>query len=270
MNDRSVDPQTVQRMLKFRTSILALDPYAKFFVDGNPLKVVHSKCGGRSMQKATNDTSNFREHVSICQGPHTSNGSNSSPKSSLQCGLAQSIHPTPIRPAQLPCPGFSFEEMFGRDYKSLPDHEREQVTYAAEVAGLLFNSKERSFVISKSCLGRSPTHQEPAQPCHNCLRVLELSKFKYTLCRKTSEPEIRRYSPFRSPGVKTIDAGQDQKAKNVSQSRVLLHPTFASNAPLGESLAPTDYCQPTWVTVGCAVMNIALVLCHLHQRTCTR
>lgn len=196
-----MEAQTTQNMHKFQKSILALDPYAEFLVDKNPLKVIHSKCGGRSTQKATNDTSNFREHVSICQVPHISNGDNSSLKSSLQGGRAPPNHSSMVtlaRPVQLPCPGFSFEKMFGKDYRSLLDHEREQVNRAAEVAGLLWlNSKEKSSIISKSCSKESPSHRVPAQPCHNCSKILKLSGFKDTLCLYPKTSKSRRYSPFR-------------------------------------------------------------------------
>ena len=43
---------------------------------------------------------------------------------------------------QLNLPGFSFEEMFGKGYKSLLSHEREQVTRAIGVAGLLLLHSE--------------------------------------------------------------------------------------------------------------------------------
>ncbi|KAF9652777.1 hypothetical protein BDM02DRAFT_3266131 [Thelephora ganbajun] len=217
-DDRRSDPQEVQKMLKFRTSILALDPHAKFFVGGHPLMVIHSKCGGKSVQKATNDASNFREHVSICQGPPFSAHDNGSLKSSLQGGLASSIYPTvlaPAGPSQPPCLGFNFEKLFGKDYKSLLNNEREQVTRAAKVAGLVWlNSNDKSSVISTSCLKKSPSRQEPAQPCHNCSKVLELSNFKDTLRREPPKLSIERYTPFRSADTTVISAGEYQKAMN--------------------------------------------------------
>ena len=204
-------------MLKFRASILALDPHAKFNVDRNPLKVTHSKCGGQSTQKAMNDTSNFKEHISICQGLHTSNHNNSPLGRSLQRGQDPSIHPTiatPIRSdQQLPCPGFSLEQLFGKDYKSLLSHEREQVARAAEVAGLrLFDSKGKGSVISMSCLKKSPSHQGPAQPCRDCSRVLERSNFKDTLRRENPRANNQRFSPWKRLDTKTTGADM-----NVSQ-----------------------------------------------------
>jgi len=199
--DRRVDSQKVQRMLKFRTSILALDPHAKFLADGHHLTVIHSKCGGKSTQKAANDTSNFREHISVCQGPRSSTGDNSVLKSSIRGGPAPSFHPTastPTRPAQLPCPGFSLVELFGKDFKSLLDHEREQVTRAAEVAGLVWlGPREKSSIISMSCLKESPSLQEPVKACRNCSKVLDLSGFKDVLRRETYKFNNKRFTPFR-------------------------------------------------------------------------
>jgi len=241
-----VDPQNVQNILRFRASILALDPRAKFFVDGNPLKVIHSKCSGQSTQRAVNDTSHFREHISVCQGPYTSSDDSSSLKSSLRGGPAPSTHPTTLTPAkssQLPCPGFSLEKLFGKDYKSLLDHEREQVTRAAEVAGFLWlNSKDRGSVVSMSCLKRSPSCHEPLQPCQNCLRVLELSNFKGTLRHGTPRPNNQRFSPWQRLNAKTTAAGEGRRATNVSQPRGPPSPTFAGNTA---SLVPIDQRQRT-------------------------
>ena len=237
--DRRVDPQQVQKMLKFRTSILALDPHAKFFADGNPLKVIHSKCGGQSTQKAVNDTSHFREHISVCQGAYSSSDDNSSLKSSLRGGPAPSIHPTmftPVGSSELPCPGFSLEKLFGKDYRSLLNHEREKVTRAAEVAGFLWlDPKDKGSVVSMSCSKSSPSRQEPPQPCHNCLRVLELSNFKDTLRRGVPRSNSQRFSPWQRSNVKTTDAGEDRRATNVSQSPSSL--TLADNTLPGECIA---------------------------------
>lgn len=230
-------------MLRFRTSILALDPHAKFFVDRNPLKVIHSKCGGQSMQKAANDISHFREHISVCQGPYSSSDDNSSLKSSVQGGPAPSIRSTTLTPAglsQLPCPGFSLEKLFGKDYGSLLSHEREQVTRAAEVAGLVWlNPKDKGSVVSMSCLKRSPSRQEPAQPCHNCLRVLELSNFKDTLRRGIPRSNSQRFSPWQQSDAKTAGAGEGRRATNVSQSYGLPSPTLVDNSLPGERLMST-------------------------------
>ena len=230
-------------MLKFRTSILALDPHAKFFVDGNPLKVVHSKCGGQSTQKSINDASHFREHISVCQGPYSSGGDNSSLKSSLRGGPAPSIRPTMLTPAessQLLCPGFSLEKLFGKDYRSLLSREREQVTRAAELAGFLWlNPEDKDSVVSMSCLKRSTSHREPPRPCHNCLRVLELSNFKDTLRRGIPRSNSQRFSPWQQLNVQTAGAGEGRRATSVSQSSVPSSPTLADNTLSGERLAPT-------------------------------
>ena len=207
-----MNPQAVQKALKFRESILALDRYAQFSVDGNTLQVIHSKCGGKSMQKAINDISNFKEHVGICQGPYTSD--RKSPlKSSLRGGSASSIDLTTVtlaRPAQLTCPGFSFEEIFGKSYESLPSHQREQVTRAAKVAGLrLLHSEKNSSVTSEQCSKKNPSHQKSMQPCYNCSKDLGQSNFKDALRPKTPG-RVERYSPFRSIDIKTIGAGEDR------------------------------------------------------------
>ena len=227
-----MDQQQVQKILKFRTSILALDPHAKFFVDRNPLKVIHSKCGGQSTQKAVNDTSHFREHISVCQGPYSPSDDNSSLKGSLQGGPAPSIRPTMFTPtgsSQLPCPGFSSEKLFGKDYRSLLNHEREQVTRAAEVAGFLWLSpSDKDSVVSMSCLKRSPSRREPPQPCRNCMRVLELSNFKDTLRCGIPRSNSQRFSPWRQSNVNTAGAGEGRGATNVSQSRGPPSPTLAN------------------------------------------
>ena len=230
-------------MLKFRTSILALDPHAKFLVDGNPLKVIHSKCGGRSTQRTVNDTSHFREHISVCQGPYTSGDDNSSLKSSLQGGPAPSIHLTVLSPSQLPCPGFSLEKLFGKDYRSLLNHEREQVIRAAEVAGFLWLNSNKDSVISMSCLKRSSTRQEPLQPCHNCLRILELSNFKNTLRHGIPRSNSQRFSPWQQLNIKTTGAGEGRGTTTVSQSCGPHCLTLVDNTPPGERLASTQCCQ---------------------------
>ena len=233
-------------MLRFRTSILALDPYAKLFVDGNPLKVVHSKCGGQSTQVAHNDISHFREHISVCQGPYTSSDDNNSPKSSLQGGPAPSIHSTVLRSSQLRCPGFSLEKLFGKGYKSLPNHERDQVTRAAKVAGFQWLNSDRDSVISRSCSEWSPSLQEPLQPCHNCLRVLELSNLKSALRREIPRSDSQRFSPWQQLNAKTISTGEGRRGTNVSRSSVPSYPTLADNTLLGESLVSMQYCQQAW------------------------
>ena len=217
--------------------ILALDPGAELFKGGNHLKIIHSKCRGQSMQKATNDISNFREHVSICQGRHTSNDNGSLKGSLLQGGPTPSIHPatpTPARPSQLPCPGFSLKKLFGKDYGSLLDHEREQVTNKAKVAGLiLLNLEGEGSVFSMSCLEKSPS-RESAQPCDNCSKVLRLSNFKDTLNHRTPKPCGKRFSPWLPLNANTISAGEDQEATDVS---IVVHCiTLSLTTPLGGSL----------------------------------
>jgi len=243
-----VDPQQVQKMLKFRTSILALDPHAKFFADRNPLKVIHSKCGGQSTQRAINDTSHFREHISVCQGPYSSSDDNSSLKGSLQGGPAPSMRPTMFTPpgsSQVPCPGFSLEKLFGKDYRSLLSHEREQVTRAVEVAGFLWlNPRDKESVVSMSCLKRSPSRRDPPQPCHNCLRVLELSNFKGTLRRGISRSNSQRFSPWQELNAKTAGADEGQRPTNVSQSRGLPPPTLTNNSLRGTPSVDTDLNEP--------------------------
>lgn len=199
-------------------SILILGPDARSSVDGGPLKVSHLKCGVQSPQK---------EHLSICKQTHTSRGDDSSSESSLQG-----------RPAQPTCPGFSLEEIFGRSYKNLLSDEREQVACAAVSVGLRV-LEEKSSVISVVCLKESPSHQ---RPCRNCAKILELSGFKDTLDPRNPKSKKERFSQFRAL---EIGAGKGQKATNVNQSRGLLYRASADNTPLGESLVPTHYHQPT-------------------------
>jgi len=188
-------------------------------VDGGPLKVAHLKCGVQSPQK---------EHLSICKQTHTSRDDDSSSESTLQG-----------KPAQPTCPGFSFEEIFGRSYKNLSSDEREQVACAAVSVGLKV-LEEKSSVTSVVCLkAESPSHQGP---CRNCAKILELSGFKDTLNPRNPKSKKERFSQFRAL---TIGAGEGQKATNVNQSRGLLYRASADNTPLGESLVPTHYRQPT-------------------------
>jgi hypothetical protein len=260
-DDGPVDPQKVSP--RARASILALDPHAKIFKVRGHLAVIHSKCGGHSRQKAEDDISHFKEHISVCKGPYASNGDRSSLKSSLHGGSASTIHRTvaiPTEPSPLPCPGFSFEGLFGRDYKYLLNHEREQVTHKADVAGLRWlNSKEKSSVISLSCLEKSSSCQEPAQPCGNCLKVLELSNFKDTLCRETHKSSREVFTPWRSPNAKTISTDEDQKTTNVSWARGALYPAFVDDAFRGKPSIHTVSLTDS----GVMVINIALLSCHL-------
>jgi hypothetical protein len=171
-------------------------------------------------------------------------GDKSSLKSSLHSGSASTIHRTVAIPAEsssLPCPGFSFEGLFGRGYISIPNHEREQVTHKADVAGLRwFNSEEKSSVISMSCLEKSPSYQEPAQPCGNCLKVLELSNFKDTLCRETHKSSRKVFTPWRSSNAKMISTDEDHKTTNVSWTAAHFIP-LSLTMPLGGNLAFTPY-----------------------------
>lgn len=199
-------------MLKFPTNILILDPQAKILVGRNHLNIIHSRCG-----ENFDGTSNFKEHVSICQGPHT-NGDNSFLKRSPRIEVAQSIYPTAValaRPTQLPCPGFSVKELLGRDYESLLHREQKRVDRAVKVAHLVWlDPRSRSSIISTSCLKESPPHQETAKSCCHCSRISELLDFKDILRPEKYQPNVTRYSPFKSIDVKTIDAGQ--KNTNVS------------------------------------------------------
>ena len=197
----------------------------------NHLNIIHSKC-----EQDFDDTFYFRQHVSICQGPHT-NGDNSSPKRSSRTGAVPPTHPIAValaRPTQLPCPGFSFKELLGKDYESLLRHEKKRVDRALEAARLVWlDPKSKSSVISTSCLKESPPHQETAKSCCHCSRISELPGFKDILRPQKYQPNVTRYSPFKSIDAKKIDAGENQNNTNVSQSRSLPYPTFVDNAPLG-------------------------------------
>ena len=96
----------------------------------------------------------------------------------------------------LTCPGFSFEELYGKSYRSLLSHKREQVTRTIGVAGLLLLHPEEKNSVSR--LKESPSHQEPVRPCGNCSKTLKLSGCKNILRPKTSKPDINRYFPFQS------------------------------------------------------------------------
>lgn len=188
---------------------------------GGPLKVDYLKCGVQSPQK---------EHLSICKQTHTSRGGGSSSESSLQG-----------RPVQLTCPGFSFEEIFGRSYENLSNDEREQVAGAARLVGLEV-LEEKSSVISVVCSKESSSHQGP---CRSCSKILGLSGFKNTLCKETPKRDTKEYFTSFKPPTGTVGADKDQKATNVTRSRGLPYRTFADNTPLGESLVPTHHRQST-------------------------
>ena len=204
VDGRRVDPQ---KMNKFKHSIRAFDKHAEFYVDGNPLKVTHSRCGGQSTQEAIGDTQNFKEHIGICKGPRASDDDNSSLKSSLQRGLTSSTHPTMTAlsgPDHLPCPGYNFEDLFGKDFESLPNPEREQVDRAMRRIGLSWVDGKRS-VISKSCSKERPSCQERAKPCPNCSKALDLSGFRYVLCHESPRSNSQRFSPWKQLGLRVTD-----------------------------------------------------------------
>lgn len=184
-------------MVKFRTNIIALDPYAKFFVDGDTLKVTHSRCNGKFILTAANDLSNFREHVSICQStrPHI-------------VALGQ--------PTQVQCPGFSFKGLCGKAYQSLLLYERQQVMSATEAAGLAWlDSREKEFIISKSCLRKFSSHKEPAQPCENCLKAVELSKTKGTFSLTPFKSRNEFFNPYLSVDAAKAGTLEDKQGANV-------------------------------------------------------
>lgn len=190
------EPEEVQRILKFRTGILALDPCAKFFVDGNTLVVIHSRCHGEFIQKAANDLSNFRDHVSICQSTRPSTVA-------------------PVRPTQLPCPGFNFEELCGKVYRSLPHHERQQVTTEIQAAGLTWLDSRERYIISTSCLGKGLSNKGSVRPCKGCAEVVQLSDIRGVLLRITPRPKHEFFNPFLSVDATGVGA-QDKKAAGTS------------------------------------------------------
>ena len=200
VNRECLDSQEAQRMPKFYTDILALDPHARFSVDRDPLKpVIHSRCSRGIAPEVPGDTSNFKEHVSICQAI---------PPDAV----------TPVRPNQVPCPGFNFEELCGKAYRSLRSHERQQVTNARDAADLVWlEPGERKFVASKSCLKRSPSNQGPAQPCENCSKAVESSNVRETLSRITSNPKYEFFNQFRSINSTTVGSVGGHKVPDVSQ-----------------------------------------------------
>lgn len=212
------DPQAAW---KFRKDITALDKGAKILVDGGTLTIIHSKCGRTSTHMAPYDTSNFKEHVGVCQA----NVDNGSPERSPRGRQAPFMRPTtstPGRRAWLTCPGFGFEETVGKGYNSLVEHERKRVDHRIEVGSLLWvNPGEKSVVIAKTCLRTSPLLLEPGQPCDNCRKIVKLSGLRDVLRPKAPRPEAMRYSPY----MNTDGGCGDEKATDVSPPCDLLYPT---------------------------------------------
>lgn len=189
----------MQAIIKFRRSILALDRFARFSAE-NPLRVEHSGCGAKILHNAASDVSNFKEHVSVCKSV------------TLRAG-------SPAVSCQVPCPGFNFEELCGKVYRSLPCHERQQVTSEAKIAGLVWlDASEKKALVSNSCFKTSPSHQGPAQPCENCSKAVALSNVKETFRSATSNPRYEFFNPFRSTDATTTGIREDQRAAYVSGS----------------------------------------------------
>lgn len=177
--------------MRFQEAILALDQRARITKGGGCPEVIHSKCKRVIVQRGRNDTSNFREHVSVCQA----NVDNDSLECSPRRKQAPSTHPTVPAPgtrAQLTCLGIGFKRTVGRGYDSLAERERELVDQLFESASLLWvNPGEKSAVISGSCSRTNTLLREPGQPCDNCCKVPRL-------LRDALRPKTRRegYSPF--------------------------------------------------------------------------
>lgn len=185
--------------MKFRAGVLALDPCAKLFTSGNPLEVTHSRCGGKFIQKATNDLSSFRDHVSICQ--------------SISPGLI-----APVRPVQVHCPGFSLSELCGKLHETFPYHENKRLAAAMQDAGLAWlGSTEKLSIVSKWCLKKSPSYKEPARPCENCLMAIERSNIKERLVRiSTSEPKYEFCTLFKPMDATTTATREGKGDADVS------------------------------------------------------
>lgn len=216
----AVDPQRLRMMLKLKTSIRALDRDAELYLDRNPLMVIHSQCRREFVQNTANDIiSNFKQHVSVCKSP--------------RLGIIAASGPT-----QLPCLGFGFKELCGKDYRSLPQHQRQQVTKAIEAADLAWlDSREKRSIVSKSCSGKSPSLEEPVQPCENCSKVIESSKIKAVIWSITPRREF--FSAFFSIEATRTGAREDKKTLNVSSSHRQPRPTLTNGPPIGGNLVPT-------------------------------
>ena len=226
----------MQGIVKFRTAILNVDPCAKFFADGELLKVTHSRCGGKFTQNSLNDISNFQDHVGICQ----------------------SIHPgaaTPVRPTKLysRCPGFGFEELCGEVYGSLSHHERQQVKSATEAAGFVWvDSRGKWSLIAGSCLRKIPSRNELIQPCQSCLDAVELSNIKGNLLRITSKPKYEFINPFSAMDATTTGT-REHEASDVSLPHRKPRSTLANKPHIGENLAPMPTRYPSPADWGVAI-----------------
>lgn len=223
-----------KKMAKFQDKIRKLDPHAEFFVDGNPRNVRHSKCGRAYMQKAGNNTSNFRAHVQACTGPtknrvHIANVDRSCFKNFTKTSSplpADSSRVAAVSPdaqnTTQPCPGLTpeyesniliylartqtmgggarprnaiAEALFNTKWVSLQKRQRDKVLHTEATEFRWINWKEQGFITSVTCLKEIPSAQEPAQPCGNCRALLNIKIFRNALRRPLPKQENLKFIP---------------------------------------------------------------------------
>jgi hypothetical protein len=223
----------VKQMARFQAKVRELDPHAEFFIDGNPRKVRHSKCGRSYAQKAANNTSNFRAHVQACKGPtknrlHIANVDRSSFKNfTMSSPLAGSSGVVPVTSTventTLPCPGltpefdsgiFTYlartqtmgggarprnviaEALFNTKWVALRKRQRKKVLRTEATEFRWINWREQGFITSTTCLKGSPSSQEPAQPCSNCQALFKVKIFRNALRRPLPEQGNLKFIPY--------------------------------------------------------------------------
>jgi hypothetical protein len=220
------------RFQTFKNKILSLDSYAEFRVDNNPRAVRHSKCGEISMQKTPYNISVFTNHLQTCPGPpkirlHAGNTNrktfdNLFARNTPRSPIGRVTQPHPSHNVSLPCPGLTSnydskitnyltrsqaagggsrarpaisQEKFGKPLGQLNKEEFARVRQIEAGTFRWINFREQGFVRAALCLRESPSRQEPAAPCRECVLISKDQIFKNALARKLPEDENLKFTP---------------------------------------------------------------------------
>lgn len=243
---------------KFKTKILEVDPHAEFLIDGNPRIVRHSKCAGTIHMKATNNTSCFFKHLKRCKGPTKKRA----PAANVDKGcLARFLNrEMPASPANrvappsyptLPCPGLTPErderiwtylvrsqaagggsrprhviaqELYKKTFGDLRSAQQMRVLRKEATEFRWINYREQRLILSASCLKESPSHQEPAEPCGECIAISKCRIFKNALNRDLPKQENLKFTPR----IHRAETSSGQFAKMVGMHEIFQKATAVS------------------------------------------
>lgn len=223
-NGAPIDPDKLSR---FKSKILKLDPRAEFLIGGDVRLVRHSKCGGVKKQKAPYNISYFADHVKKCQGPSKKNAHTVNIDRSVLSSFLQRPHtstdPDPPDDALHACPGLTPErnpeisvyltrsqapgggarprrdivhQLFGEERKwgDLDERQQLRVEHVEATEFRWLNFRERGLILSATCLKTLLT-EDPVQPCSECSKLLKNKVFKNALRRKLPDEQNLRYTP---------------------------------------------------------------------------